>query len=51
MEDQVLSIERMQYLKQLGVDISKGGLFWVKKITNEIGEELKGGYIETNKDK
>ena len=44
MKDQVLSIERMQYLKELGVDISKSSLFWVKKIINEIGEEVKGEY-------
>lgn len=51
MEDQVLSIERMQHLKELGVDTSKASLFWVKKITNEIGEKLKGGYRLSFSDK
>lgn len=30
MKDQVLSIERMQRLKELGVDTRKKGLFWVR---------------------
>lgn len=51
MKDQVLSIERMQHLKELGVDTSKASLFWVKKITNEIGEEVKGGYRLSFSDK
>lgn len=51
MEDQVLSIERMQHLKEFGVDTSKSSLFWVKKITNEIGEEIKGEYRLSFSDK
>lgn len=30
MEDQVLSIERMKHLKELGVDTSNGGVYWVR---------------------
>lgn len=39
MEKQVLSIERMQHLQELGLDTSKASMCWVKDLTKEIAEE------------
>ena len=34
MKDQVLSIEQMQKLKELGIDISKAKLYWAKQVNS-----------------
>lgn len=39
MSKQVLSIEQMQHLQDLGLDISKASMCWLKDITKEIAEE------------
>lgn len=36
---QVLSIEQMQHLQELGLDTSKASMCWLKDITKEIAEE------------
>lgn len=39
MENQVLSIDQMQHLRELGLDTSKASMCWLKDITKEIAEE------------
>ena len=34
MKDQVLSIKQMQHLKELGIDVSKTKLYWVKQVNS-----------------
>lgn len=38
MSKQVLSIEQMQHLQDLGLDTSKASMCWLKDITKEIAE-------------
>ena len=39
MKNQVLSINQMQHLKELGLDTSKASMCWLKDLTKEIAEE------------
>lgn len=39
MENQVLTVEQMQELEALGIDISKASIFWIVNVKNEKGKE------------
>lgn len=46
MKNQVLSIERMQYLKELGVDTSKASVYWARRVPGcDIRDESKGEWF------
>ena len=48
MNDQVLTIEQMRHLKELGIDTSKGSIYW-HKITNiTTGEVENDWYVGIN---
>lgn len=48
MNDQVLTIEQMRHLKELGVDTSKGSMYW-HKITNTTTNKVENDwYIDIN---
>lgn len=46
MEKQVLSIEQMQELKELGIDISKASMVWYPKMA--IDTRTNKGYVESH---
>lgn len=41
-KDQVLSIEQMQHLKELGVDTSKASMCWWRRVRDFRGEKVEG---------
>lgn len=46
MKDQVLSIEQMKHLKKLGVDTSKGSIYWIRRSHgSDIRDESKGEWF------
>lgn len=48
MNDQVLTIEQMRHLKELGVDTSKGSMYW-HKITNTTTNKVENDwYVDIN---
>lgn len=48
MNEQVLTIEQMQYLKDLGVDTSKGSMYWHKITNTSTGKVEKDWYVDIN---
>lgn len=42
MEKQVLSIERMQHLRELGLDTSKASMCWWRRVRDFRGERVEG---------
>lgn len=48
MNEQVLTIEQMQYLKDLGVDTSKGSMYWHKTTNTSTGKVENDWYVDIN---
>ena len=46
MEKQVLSIEQMQELKELGIDITSASMKWVPKLRWDENGEKKEKYMD-----
>lgn len=50
MNEQVLSIEQMQHLKELGVDISKATMYWLRIIRTDTNEIEHDWYLGLTKE-
>lgn len=46
MKDQVLTVQRMQHLESLGVDVSKGSVYWARRVHgSHMEDESKGEWF------
>lgn len=50
MNEQVLSIEQMQHLKELGVNISKASMYWLRIIRTDTNEVEHDWYLGLTKE-